>query len=81
MLRFVNMLELLLVLVLVLVLVEGCGGVSENDDEDSGDNGDTIPPPETGPFPPLDAVVEVSNGFLRGVRIVVDGVMHYQAIP
>jgi hypothetical protein len=62
MLRFVNMLELLL----VLVLVEGCGGVSENDDEDSSDNGDnggTVPPPETGPFPPLDAVVEVSNAF------------------
>ena len=78
MLRFVNLLALLL----VLALVHGCGGVSDNDDEDSGDSGGGItPPPETGPFPPLDAVVEVSNGLLRGVRIVIDGVMHYQAIP
>lgn len=71
----------LLPLLLVVLLVHGCGGVSEDEEEDSGDNGAVTPPPEAGPLPPLDDVVEVDNGLLQGTRILLDDVILYQGIP
>jgi para-nitrobenzyl esterase len=68
-------------LLVCLLLLVACGGVSDDDEEDGGgDTGGGGLPPIIGPFPQLDDVVEVDNGFLQGARISLDLIL-FQGIP